>query len=126
MPKSREEKLAAKQERGTARRERKADRKTRRTENLAARKGITTEQAGDLQANRKTRLKEALTGGLENITTGRLRFDGEDSATSPTPPADTSSSVGGDTDRLGSLQDETVGRGGKSYNRSRGSGAYDV
>ena len=54
MPKGKEKtaKIAA---RGKARAEKRAARKTQRTERLAGRKNITTDQAKQLQENRRTR-----------------------------------------------------------------------
>ncbi len=105
-------------ERGTARREKREQRKTDRTQRIADRKGITTEQAGRLQENRRTRFKEFVAGGTENITTGRLRFSsdpsGESTPTSGTDPHAVENNAA--PDRQGAMQDEVTGRGGKAYN----------
>lgn len=57
-------------------------RKEERTERLAARKGLTTDQASRLQENRRQRFREFAAGGTENITTGRLRFSSDPSGES--------------------------------------------
>ena len=117
-------------------------RREERTERLAARKGISTDQAKRLQANRKQRFKEFASGGLENITTGRLRFrDGESSgpdAPSLSDTAATANKAFGDAgsaasaklsaDNLGMMQDELTGRGGTLYNRpgAGGTGSVEV
>ncbi len=116
-------------------------RKEQRTERLAARKGISTEQAGQLQANRKQRFKEFAAGGTENITTGRLRFSsdpsGESTPAGGTDPASVAkndanaafskgaSDAQASLDRLGGMQDEVTGRGGRAYNKSL-TGSVDI
>ena len=131
--------------RGAGRAAAKEVRKERRTERLAARKGISTDQASQLQANRKQRFKEFASGGTENITTGRLRFgDGDggvagSAATGGGSASDTSSDQNAKLqaqnvankqltqDRLGGAQDELTGRGGSVYNRGAGStGSVEV
>lgn len=149
MPrKSKDQKRAAKTSRiatrGAKRAANREVRKETRTERLAARKGISTDQAKQLQQNRKTRFKEFAAGGTENITTGRLRFGDGPSKTDPSAPkaedtaATANKAFGGNDaqiktpevfnsgltadqfskDRLGMGQDPMTGRGGKAYNAS--------
>ena len=136
MPKGKEKtaKIAA---RGKARAEKRAARKTQRTERLAGRKNITTDQAKQLQENRRTRFREFAAGGTENITTGRLRFSsdpsGESTPDSSAGPSDVKKNAApkvtntpdfsvnygsitqDTTDRLGNFQDRAIGRGGNAY-----------
>lgn len=126
--KSSAERFQARKERGSARREKKQNRAKKRTANLAARKGISNDQAKDLQANRSQRWKEFASGGTENITTGRLRFGeggGGESTNASLNPTETAPEAGGGVgttsitpDRAGTNDAPQTGRGGKTYTPS--------